>query len=392
MVLTINSGSSSVKFAVYRLGRTEELLVNGKLDGSRMRASDGAGGVLIDEALDLSNRDAAARRLFDWLRAGGYLDGISGVGYRIVHGGPLYTGPVRIGPPVLGELRKITYLAPDHLPDQIAAIESIGRILPDVPAVACFDTSFHRTIPRYARLFGLTRELADEGLVRYGFHGLSYSYIVDELRKENKLPERLIVAHLGNGASMAAIRNGQSIDTSMGLTPTGGFLMSNRSGDLDPGIILMLLREKKMTVAEVATLVNQGGGLKGLSGISGDMQVLEAQSPGTVEVFCYQVKKFLGAYIAALGGLDTLVFTGGIGENSSAVRAATCGGLGGLGISLDESRNAGREAVISEEKSGVSVLVMKTNEELVIARATAKLLGPKSGTGGSRADGGVCPT
>jgi acetate kinase len=252
---------------------------------------------------------------------------------------------------VLDDLRNIIALAPDHMPAQIAIIEAIQKVLPKVPAVACFDTAFHRTMPRYAQLFGLPQNL---GVERYGFHGLSYEFIVSELRKEGKLPERLIVAHLGNGASMAAIRNGKSIDTSMGLTPTGGFMMSNRSGDLDPGVILMLLRDKKMTPDQIADLVNKEGGLKGLSGISGDMQTLEKESPETVYVFCYQVKKFLGAYMAALGGLDMLVFTGGIGENSALVREWVCSDMERLGLG--------------------EVRVMKTNEELVIARSTAKLL------------------
>jgi acetate kinase len=364
-ILTVNSGSSSVKFAIYRLGQSEELLMNGKMDGTRLRAEGSDGRSLIDEPMDLSDREAATRRLFDWLRTDGHLDGLAGVGYRIVHGGPKYTEPVIFDEAVLDELRKIVALAPDHLPDQIATVERIGKILPGVPAVACFDTAFHRTMPRYAQVFGLPRDLIEQGVVRYGFHGLSYAYIVDELRKEGKLPERLIVAHLGNGASMAAIRNGQSIDTSMGLTPTGGFLMSNRSGDLDPGVILWMLREKKMSVAEVADVVNQSGGLKGLSGVSGDMQTLEKESPRTVFVFCYQVKKFLGAYMAALGGLDMLVFTGGIGENSATVRDLICSGLERLGIVMQSGQSVG----------AVTVRVMKTNEELVIARATGALIG-----------------
>lgn len=228
LLVTINSGSSSVKFANYRIGATEDLLLSGKMDGARFRV-EGPSGVLVDEPLDLSDRDAALQRLFDWLRAGGHLDGVAGIGYRIVHGGPKYTEPVLIDAEVLAELHKIIPLAPDHLPDQIETVERIQKLLPGVPAVACFDTSFHRTMPRYAQLFGLPRDLIDQGVIRYGFHGLSYSFIVDELRREGKLPGRLIVAHLGNGASMAAIRDGQSIDTSMGLTPSGGFMMSNRS-------------------------------------------------------------------------------------------------------------------------------------------------------------------
>jgi acetate kinase len=323
VILTINSGSSSLKYAIYD---AEVPLLREKIDGT-------------------------APDLVDRLRASGHLDKITGVGYRIVHGGPKYSAPVLIDDDVLSELRRIIALAPDHLPAQIAIIEAIQNALPNVPAVACFDTAFHRTMPRHAQVFGLPQNL---GMERYGFHGLSYEFIVSELRKEAKLPERLIVAHLGNGASMAAIRNGKSIDTSMGLTPTGGFMMSNRSGDLDPGVILMLLRDKKMTPDQVADLVNKEGGMKGLSGISGDMQILEKESPETVFAFCYQVKKFLGAYMAALGGVDLLVFTGGIGENSAVVRGWVCADMERLGLG--------------------EVRVMKTNEELIIARATAQLL------------------
>jgi acetate kinase len=374
LLLTINSGSSSVKFGVFDFGSGEEMLVSGKLDGSALRASDGNGRKLIEEPVDLADRDSATRRLFGWLRSAGHLDGLAGIGYRIVHGGARYSEPVLIGVDVLEELTRITPLAPDHLPDQIATMGRIGKLLPDTPAVACFDTAFHRTMPRHAQVYGLTRELADQGVVRYGFHGLSYSFITSQMRSEGTLPERLIVAHLGNGASMAAIRGGSSIDTSMGLTPTGGFLMSNRSGDLDPGVVLLLLREKKMSVDQVAELVNQAGGLKGLSGVSSDMQTLEKQSPETVKVFCYQVKKFLGAYMAALGGADALVFTGGIGENSPTVRAGICGGMERLGIEVDNARNLAGDDVISSEQSRVTVRVMKTNEEIVIARSTAAVL------------------
>jgi acetate kinase len=265
-------------------------------------------------------------------------------------------------------------LAPDHLPDQIDAIERMRTLLPKVPAVACFDTAFHRKLPRHAQVFGLNCALEQEGVVRYGFHGLSYAYIVQRMRNENILPERLIVAHLGNGASMAAIRAGKSIDTSMGFTPSGGFLMSTRSGDLDPGIMLFLMREKRMTIDAVADLVNQTGGLKGLSGVSGSMVELEKNSPEIVEVFCYQVKKFLGGYIAALGGLDALVFTGGIGENSARVRAGICGGMEALGLFLDEDRNGKSEPIISAAQGPVSIRVIKTNEEIMIARYTAELL------------------
>jgi acetate kinase len=374
VLLIINSGSSSIKFAIYSAGDSEELVVSGKLNGTILQAFTAGGKKCLDEKIALADRDAATGKLIGLLQSGGYLDGLAGVGYRIVHGGPAYTEPVRINTEVVENLRGLTNFAPDHIPDQVTAIETITRLLPKTPGVACFDTAFHRTIPRRAQLYGLTRKFADTGLVRYGFHGLSYAYIVSQMRSEKTLPERLIVAHLGNGASMAAIRNGESIDTSMGFTPTGGFMMSNRSGDLDPGIVLHLMRENKMSIDQVAELVNQAGGLKGLSGVSSDMQELEKQAPSNVnvaeaiEVFCYQIRKFLGAYCAVLGGLDALVFTGGIGENSVFVRAAVCQGLGPLGIVLNPDRNRAGNGVISADDSRAVVRVMKTNEELMIAR------------------------
>ena len=326
IVLTINSGSSSLKYSVYD---GEHEITSGRSD--------------IKTVLERVPREK-----------------LEAVGYRIVHGGPKHIEPERITPELLQDLKDLTALAPDHMPEQLAVIQSVSEALPNLPGVACFDTAFHRTMPRVAQLFGLTRELADAGVIRYGFHGLSYSYLVGKLREEGKLPERLIIAHLGNGSSMAAIRNGQSIDTSMGMTPTGGFTMSNRSGDLDPGVILHLIRQRGMTADEVNHLVTKDGGLKGLSGITSDMQELvrlsltNSAAAEAVDVYCYQARKFLGAFAAALGGLDLLVFTGGIGENSSEVRDKISEGLKALG--------------------NPPVRVMKTNEELMIARGTADVL------------------
>jgi acetate kinase len=379
--LIVNSGSSSIKFAVYGIGESEKLTTSGKLDGSVLKGISSSGETLFEEKATLEDRDAATGRLIGLLQSGGHMEGLAGTGYRIVHGGPWYSEPVVVNAEVLNKLRRLVDYAPDHIPDQIAAMETIQKLLPEVPSVACFDTAFHRTMPRQAQLYGLTRQLADEGLVRYGFHGLSYAYIVHEMRNRKVLPERLIVAHLGNGASMAAIRNGESIDTSMGFTPTAGFLMSNRSGDLDPGIILHLLREKGMSPAAVSELVNKKGGLQGLSGISSDMQQLQKEAPKNknaaeaIEVFVYQIRKFVGAYCAALGGLDALVFTGGIGENSAFVRAAVCGGLGYLGIALDPEKNRTGADVISADGGGPVVRVMKTNEELMIVRSMSAILG-----------------
>ncbi len=361
-ILTINSGSSSLKYAIYEMGDAETRISSGKLDQLRPES-----------------REAAIAGFLDSLRAHDSLAGVTAVGYRIVHGGRDHVQPERITTALLKDLRGLSSLAPDHLPDQIAAIEAVTRHAPDLTAVACFDTAFHRTLPRVAQLYGLTQELADRGVVKYGFHGLSYDYLVQELRRQNALPARVIIAHLGNGASMAAIRDGKSVDTSMGLTPTGGFLMSSRSGDLDPGVVLHLIRQLGMTPDAVNELVAKKSGLQGLSGVSSSMQELESHSAGNpraaeaIDVFCYQIRRFLGAYVAVLGGLDLLVFTGGIGENSALVRDKVCAELGCFGIALDADANHRNAAVISAPDQPVTVRVVPTNEELMIARYTDRI-------------------
>lgn len=332
IVLTVNSGSSSIKYSVYDGDRE---ITSGKMSGKLDQT--------VPAILDKIPREQ-----------------IESIGFRIVHGGPKHFEPERITPELRDELKKLTDLAPDHMPDQLAVIDAVEHAMPGMPMVACFDTAFHRRMPRLAQLYGLTRQLADDGVIRYGFHGLSYAYIVDKLRKESALPERLVVAHLGNGSSMAAILHGASIDTTMGLTPTGGFLMSNRSGDMDPAVVLHLIRQRGMTADEVDRLVTKHGGLKGMSGVSSDMQELvrlSAENPAAaeaVDLYCYQARKFLGALTVALDGIDLLVFTGGIGENSSVVRDKIGQGLRALG--------------------SPPVRVIKTNEEVMIARGTAAVL------------------
>ncbi len=262
---------------------------------------------------------------------------LHGVGHRLVHGGAVHVKPQLVSSALIEDLKQLIPLAPDHLPDEIKGLEEVHRLLPDLPQIACFDTAFHRRMPEIAQRYALPRPLYHEGLRRYGFHGLSYEYILQELAKEAGAPAaqgKLIIAHLGNGASMAAIEGGRSLDTTMGLTPAGGLVMSTRSGDLDPGVILYLLQEKGMTPAAVNHLINHQAGLLGISGISSDMQDLLAQADKkadaalAVEIFCYQARKFVGALAAALGGLDTLIFTGGIGENSAAIRATHLCALG----------------------------------------------------------------
>ena len=387
-ILTVNSGSSSIKFSLYALGETERLILRGELGRigvSRgfLQVKDHDGKEISHQELNLPDHETALKTLFAWLQGHAVGKDLHAVGHRLVHGGADHVKPQRVSAALIEDLKKLVPLAPDHLPDEIKGLEAVGQLSPDLPQVACFDTAFHRSMPEVAQRFALPGPLYHEGLRRYGFHGLSYEYILQELAQEAGAPAaqgRLIVAHLGNGASMAAIEGGRSLDTSMGLTPTGGLVMSTRSGDLDPGVILYLLQEKGMTPAAVNHLINQQAGLLGISGISSDMQDLLAQKDTktdaalAVNLFCYQARKFIGAFAAALGGLDTFVFTGGIGENSAAIRAMICEPLEFLGIRLDQGLNEGNSPVISRKDSPVTVRVMKTNEELMIARHTLSVI------------------
>ena len=387
-ILTINSGSSSIKFSLYVLGETERLVLKGELgrigvSQGFLQANDHEGHQLAAQELNLPDHEAALKTLFDWLQDHEIGKELHGVGHRLVHGGPAHVKPQLVSSLLIADLKLLIPLAPEHLPDEIKGLEAIHRYFPDLPQVACFDTAFHRQMPEAAQRYAMPGSLYHEGLRRYGFHGLSYEYILQELVQEagaSAASGKLIIAHLGNGASMAAINGGRSLDTTMGLTPAGGLVMSTRVGDLDPGIIVYLLREKGMTPAAVNNLINHRAGLLGISGISGDMHDLLAQE-GTqadaglaVEIFCYQARKFVGALAAALGGLDTLIFTAGIGENSATIRARICAPLGFLGICLDQALNERNSSIISRIDSRVTVRVMKTNEELMIARHTRDLV------------------
>jgi acetate kinase len=378
VVLAINRGSSSIKFAVYPESLDRPVL-SGKLErigtaDGVFQSWDGARVSLVDRRLALPDHEIALKTLLDWLRSRDLALRVAG--HRVVHGGMLYNRPRLVTPEVVTALKGLIPLAPEHLPQEIAAIEAIMRLHPGLPQVACFDTAFHRTMPRTARLYGLPHELADEGILRYGFHGLSYEYIAGEAPHG-----RVIAAHLGNGASLAAIRDGVSVDTSMGFTPTGGIPMGTRSGDLDPTVVLYLIREKKVPPARVGELVNEHAGLLGLSGLGSDMRELlakENEYPAAAEaiaVFCYQARKYIGAFVAALDGVDTLVFSGGIGENASPIRERICAGLSYLGITLDPADNAAHAAMISAPDSRVSVRVIRTNEELIVARHAKSVIG-----------------
>jgi acetate kinase len=387
-ILTINSGSSSIKFSLYGLGETESLILKGELAGiggerGYLQAEDQAGHQLTARKIDLPDHDAAWKNLFDWLQGHGIGQDLHAVGHRLVHGGTTHVKPQLVSPALIEDLKLLMPLAPDHLPHEIKGLSAVHRHYPRLPQVVCFDTAFHRRMPEVAQRYALPGPLFRAGLQRYGFHGLSYEYLTQELEREAEPQEasgKLIIAHLGNGASMVAIEDGRSLDTTMGLTPAGGLVMSTRSGDLDPGVMLYLLQEKGMTPAAVNHLINHQAGLLGISGISSDMQDLLARADTetgaalAVELFCYQARKFAGALAAVLGGLDTLVFTGGIGENSATIRTRICANLEFLGIHLDPDLNRENAPIISKQDSRVTIRVMKTNEELMIARHTRGLL------------------
>ncbi len=388
-ILTINSGSSSIKFSLYRLGETESLVLKGALAGigverGYFQTEDQAGHQLTARKIDLSDHDAAWKTLFDWLQSHEIGKDLHAVGHRLVHGGTAHVKPKLVSTALIEDLKLLIPLAPDHLPHEIKGLQAVHRHYPRLPQGVCFDTAFHRRMPEVAQRYALPEPLFRAGMQRYGFHGLSYEYLTQELKRETGPQEasgKLIIAHLGNGASMAAIEDGRSLDTTMGMTPAGGLVMSSRSGDLDPGVLIYLLQEKGMSPAAVNHLINHQAGLLGISAISSDMQDLlaradtEAGAALAVELFCYQARKFAGALAAVLGGLDTLIFTGGIGENSATIRARICANLEFLGIHLEPGLNEGNGPIISKKTSPVTVRVMKTNEELMIARHTRDLIG-----------------
>jgi acetate kinase len=350
--------------------------------GSRMRITDARGATLFERHEALPDHRAAFRAAFAWLAQHDADQRLEAVGHRVVHGGFRYSEPQLITSELVAALQEMAPLSPDHLPQAICGIEIVSRTYPMLQQAACFDTAFHRRMPKRAQMYALPRHFHDDGIMRFGFHGLSYEYITQALRRlEPTLADgRVIVAHLGNGASMAAIRGGKSIDTSMGLTPTSGLIMGTRCGDIDPGVLIDLIEKRGMTPQAVNTLINQHSGLLGLSGTSADMRDLltkESTDPRAAEAidfFCYSAKKYLGAYVAALGGLDILVFTGGIGEHAAAIRERICSELEPLGIKLDAAWNRADAPMISGRDSRVNVRVIKTDESLMIARHTVELI------------------
>ncbi|HLJ66258.1 MAG TPA: acetate/propionate family kinase [Chloroflexota bacterium] len=386
-ILTINTGSSSIKSALYPTRDIEhaDLLLEiervGTADAS-FGVTDRAGTALLQETAALPNHAAAVVRLLSWLKGKGYSKHLVAVGHRVVHGGERYSAPAEITPEMIATLKGLVPLAPDHLPQALEVIERLGRDFPGLPQVACFDTAFHRRMPRVAQMYPLPRQLAEAGVLRYGFHGLSYEYITDRLRTVDggAVAGRVVIAHLGNGSSMAAVHGGISVDTTMGFTPTGGLMMGTRSGDLDPGVLLYLLQTRHMSPSALNHMLNKEAGLLGVSGRSPDMRDLLARQGQdewatlAVEMYCYQARKHLGALATVLGGLDTLVFTAGIGEHAPAIRERICSGLEFLGIRLNRSKNREQAPVISPAGGTVTVRVMHTDEDVMIARHTRRLL------------------
>jgi len=390
-ILTINGGSSSIKFALYQTGEPLKRRLHGTVDrigmsGTNLTFDDPATNRHDSRSLAASDHKSAASLLIDWLEEQNHFESVRAVGHRVVHG-MQHTAPELVTQELLDELHRISPCDPDHLPRELELIETFRQLRPRLPQVACFDTAFHRNMPRVAKLLPIPRCYDAKGVQRYGFHGLSYAYLMEELARLGDpaaTTGRVILAHLGNGASMAAVRDGTSIDTSMSFTPTSGLVMSTRSGDLDPSLAPYLARTEQMTTEQFYKMVNHKSGLLGVSEISSDMRDLLAQeghdirAAEAVALFCHQAKKWIGAFAAALGGMDTLVFAGGIGENAPPIRARICDGLGFLGIEIEEKRNAASEGVISTDASRVTVRVIRTDEDLMIARSVRDIL--KTGT------------
>lgn len=385
--LVLNAGSSSLKFSVFQRPRAESwrLEARGQIEGigvsPRLTVKDSEGQTLADQNADVPDGRAAVNTLAAWLKSKYGGSRVLGVGHRVVHGGARFGGPTIVSPQVLEQLRELIPLAPLHQPYNLGAIEAALNRLPDVPQVACFDTSFHRGQPAVAELLPLPRELRQAGLQRYGFHGLSYEYIASVLPQvAPKIAHgRVIVAHLGSGASLCALKEGKSLDSTLGFTALDGLCMGTRPGALDPGVVLHLFQGLKLTAKEVETLLYKKSGLLGISGISNDMRDLlgrtEPDARLAVDYFVYRAAKEIGALTAVLGGIDGLVFTAGIGENSPEIRQRICDACAWLGVELDETANRNRGQEISNASSKVSVWVIPTNEELMIARHTGSLLG-----------------
>jgi acetate kinase len=392
-ILTINGGSSSVKFALFDAGASLRRILQGAIERiglpeSILRVKGLNQADNFSRSLVAPDHTVAVGALMDWIEERIGRGGLTAVGHRVVHGGPKYIDPQLITKEMVEELRLLKPFDPEHLPEEIQLTEAFHSRFPDLPQVACFDTAFHKDLPRVAQLLPIPRRYQAQGVRRYGFHGLSYAFLMEELARlagPGSAQGRVILAHLGNGASLAAVRHGKPVDTSMSFTPTAGVPMSARSGDLDPGLVWYLASTEGLDAKQFNEMVNFRSGLLGVSEISSDMRDLldletkDIRAAEAVALFCYQVKKWIGAFAAALGGVDTLVFSGGVGENAPIVRSRICDGLGFLGIELEEKQNVANEGVISKAASRVDVRVMRTDEEHMIAKTVCRVLslGPK---------------
>lgn len=385
-ILTINGGSSSIKFSVYKLAVGLLVVLQGEIkninsDQPTLNYTDFLTGKQYAEPIDKGAADLIDV-LTAWLEKQGVYKQLTAIGHRVVHGFE-HSQPELLTPDLLNELESKSAYDPEHLPAELKLIKTFLRLLPGMPQVLCFDTSFHSEMPAVAKLLPLPENLRTEGLHRYGFHGLSYAYLLTELEKiagKAIAQSKLIIAHLGSGASLTAIHKGKSVDTSMGFTPSSGLVMSSRTGDLDPGIAWYLMSQKNIDAPGFSKMINHESGLLGVSGISADMKVLQGlksknvNAEAAVNLFAYQVKKFIGSFAAVLGGLDTLVFSGGIGENDAAIRESILDDFDFLGIRLDRAENDQNAGLISAADSAVRVYVIKTNEEIMIARSVCTIL------------------
>lgn len=386
-IAVLNAGSSSIKFALYRDGARQPANFRGQVEGigitPRLTVKDAAGQMVAEEEWPQGGLDHRQATSAIIERSAELLDGtaVSAVGHRVVHGGVDFSAPTRVDEQVLSALRKLCPLAPLHQPHNLAPIEALAELAPHVPQVACFDTAFHRNQPDLAQIFAIPRQLTEAGVRRYGFHGLSYEYIAKRLaEKEPELAKgRILVAHLGNGASLCALRNGRSVATTMGFTAVDGLMMGTRCGNIDPGVLLYLMDELRMDARAIEELIYKKSGLLGVSGISSDMRTLlasdEPAAAEAIDLFIYRIVREIGSLAAAMEGLDGLVFTGGIGERSAPVRAAVSTGCGWLGVAIGENDDGEGERRIDVPSSKVAVWVIPTDEEGMMARHTADVLG-----------------
>jgi acetate kinase len=389
-ILSINSGSSSIKFALFHIEKSLICMLHGKID--RIGLQDSNLTFIVEKGnhkeiikIKPSKDQSTANFLIDKLEKQVDFSMIRGIGHRVVFG-MKHTEPELITQELLNELHRIIPYDSDHLPAEIELIEAFNQRHPELPQVACFDTAFHSTMPGVAKLLPIPRRFYKNGIQRYGFHGLSYAYLMLELSRitgKRAANSRIILAHLGNGASLAAVHKGKSVDTSMGFTPAGGMMMGTRPGDLDPGVAWYMMKSENLTPKQFNNLINHESGLLGVSETSSDMHDLltnesdDIRAAEAVALFCYQAKKWIGAYTAVLGGLDTLVFAGGIGENCPVIRSRICEGLGFLGITLEEKQNRKNAPIISKEKESVAVRVIHTDEEWMIAKTVNMILNHK---------------